>query len=576
MKNQQIADLFSAMADLLEILGESLFRVNSYRKAARVLEELAEDIEAVAAADRLTEIEGIGDSTAGKIRQYLAEGRIEQYDKLKAQVPPDLPGLLDVPGLGPKTVAKLWKQASVTSVAELRAALDKSPERLLAVEGLGPKKLDQIRQSLAFQAEAGGRIRLNTARELAERLLADVRRAPGAQRATFAGSLRRGKETIGDIDLLCQADANRAAKIIQRFAASEGVERVLAAGATKGSVVLTGGVQADLRVVEPASYPAALMYFTGSKEHNIRLRELAVQKGWKLNEYGLFDGEKRFKAGEEADLYARLGLAYVPPELREDRGEVEAARDAALPELLEDGDLRGDLHMHTTASDGHNSIDEMIDACRAKGYKYLAICDHSKSQVQAHGLDEKRLAAHVEAIRKSARRHKDILVLTGVEVDIFKDGSLDFSDDVLAGLDFVTASAHSALAMSGPEATKRLIRAAEHPCVHCIGHPTGRMINSRPGMEIDVAELARAAAANGVALEINAHPVRLDLRDVHVRAAVEAGAKLVINTDAHSTDQLDLMGYGVTTARRGWARKGDVLNTLTPAQLRKWLGTKRK
>jgi len=575
MKNQEIADIFSQIADLLEILEEDRFRINSYRKSARTLEELTEAVEDVSADGRLTEIPGVGKSTAEKIQQYLATGRVATYDQLKKKVPPKLPELLEVSGLGPKTVAKLWRDGGVKSTAELKKALKKTPEKLAKIEGLGAKKLHQIEESLSFAASAGGRIRLDTAGRLADELLTAVGKARGARRAAAAGSLRRGRETIGDIDLLCEAAPAVAPKIIERFTQADNVQRVLAAGKTKGSVVLEGGVQADLRVVDRSSYGAAMAYFTGSKAHNVRMRELAIAKGLKLNEYGLFKGSRRVAGAEEADIYRSLGLQYVPPALREDRGELQAARDNALPTLLELKDIRGDLHMHTVASDGHNTIEEMIQACRSLGHKYMCFCDHSKSQIQANGLDEKRLAQHVKAIRAAAKKFKDIVVLAGVEVDIFKDGSLDFPDDVLARLDFVTASPHSALKLKHPESTKRLIRAIENPHVDCIGHATGRMLHSRPGMEIDIQEVAQAAAANNVALEINAHPVRLDLRDVHVKAAIDTGAKLIINTDAHRISDLELMTYGVMTARRGWATKADVINAFTPAKFKKWLDARR-
>ena len=373
------------------------------------------------------------------------------------------------------------------------------------------------------------------------------------------------------MDLLCEAPKSAGAKIAERFAAAPAVQRVLAKGSTKCSVTVAGDVEVDLRIVPAASFGAALQYFTGSKAHNIRLREIAVKKGLKLNEYGLFRGEKRIAGGSEQGVYEALGLQFVPPELREDRGEVEAAAEGKLPELLEPSDLRGDMHMHTQASDGVNTLAEMVEACRRRGYEYMAICDHSKSQIQASGLDEKRLAEQIEQVRRTAAKHKDIVVLAGIEVDVFKDGSLDFAADVLAELDFVTASPHSALSMGRQDATRRIIKAIETPHVHCIGHASGRLIGSRPGMEIDIEEIAAAAAANGVALEINAHPWRLDLRDTHVRAAVAAGAKLIISTDAHSVGDLELIRYGVTTARRGWATPADVINTMTAAKLKKWL-----
>ncbi|MCD6304309.1 MAG: DNA polymerase/3'-5' exonuclease PolX [Planctomycetes bacterium] len=485
-----------------------------------------------------------------------------------------LPELLSVGGLGPKTIAKLWKQAGIESLADLRQALAARPEELAGLPGLGMKKVQQLAESLAFQDAARGRRRLDEAAAIAGELLETVRHLAGVRRAVPAGSLRRGRETIGDIDLLCLAEPSDGPAITAAFAETEGVKRVLARGPTKCSILTETHLEVDLRVVPAESFGAALQYFTGSKAHNIRLRELAAKKDLKLNEYGLFAGGKRLAGEREEDIYRELGLSPVPPELREDRGEVEAALAGRLPALIEPGDIRGDMHMHTTASDGANGIEEMIDACRRLGYRYMAICDHSRSQVQAHGLDEQRLAEHARAIRAAGRKYKDIAVLAGVEVDIFKDGRLDFEADVLAELDFVTASPHSALALGRREATRRIIRAIEQPHVHCIGHPSGRLINERAGMDIDVAEIAAAAAANGVALEINAHPWRLDLRDVHVRAAVTAGAKLMINTDAHRTADLHLMRYGVITARRGWARAADVINTLPLRKLRAWLAAK--
>ena len=564
MKNRDIAAVFTQMADLMEILGEDPFRVNSYRKSARTLEELTESVEELAATDRLMEIPGVGKGTAEKIREYLADGRITAHQELLAKVPPGLPGLLAVPGLGPKTLAKLWKQAGVTTLEELKTALG-DPARIQAVQGMGPKKARQLLDSLAFLESGTRRIRRDQAEALAARLMAALGNEPSAKGVQAAGSLRRGKETIGDIDLLCQAPPSEAERIIAGFTAAQGVLRVLAKGDTKGSVLLEGDIQADLRVVGAKSFGAALMYFTGSKEHNVRLRELAAKRGLKLNEYGLFRGDQMIAGADEEGVYKAMGLPFVPPELREDRGELAAAAGGKLPALLELSDIRGDLHVHTTASDGMNTIEEMIAACRARGYAYLAICDHSKSQVQAHGLDEARLARHAAQIRRAAARYDDILVLAGVEVDIFKDGALDF----------VTASPHSALGQGAAEATARLIAAIESGCVHCIGHPSGRLINARPGMELDIEAIAAAAARHNVALEVNADPMRLDLRDTHVRAAIAAGAKIIVNTDAHRIESLELMRYGVSNARRGWASCADVINTYPREKLLKWLRDRR-
>ncbi|MFB3892802.1 MAG: DNA polymerase/3'-5' exonuclease PolX [Phycisphaerae bacterium] len=574
MKNAELADMFSRMADLMEILEQDHFRIVSYQKVSRVLSELAEPIEDLAAAGKLQEIPGIGKSTAEKIEQYLKTGKIAKYEELAAQVPAQAPEMLKLPGLGPKTVARLWKELNITSLDALRELLTKQPDKLIALKGMGEKKVEQLQQSLSFVESTGGRIRLGEADALAAALAAAVRKSKGSARVVPAGSLRRGRETIGDIDLLCEATADQAVGIIEAFTSAREVKRVLAKGETKGSVITGHDVQADLRVVPTESFGAALAYFTGSKAHNIGLRELAIKKGWKLNEYGLFSGDKSVAGATEDEIYAKLGLPFIAPELREDRGEIEAALAGKLPEIVELADIQGDFHMHTTASDGMNSIDEMIDACRKRGYKYLCISDHSKGQRQANGLDESRLADHIEAIRAAGKRHKDIYVLAGCEVDILKDGGLDFEADVLAELDFVTASCHSYLKMERAEATARIIKAIESPHVHCIGHPSGRLINERPGMEIDIEKIARAAAANGVALEINAHWMRLDLRDTHVRVAVDAGAKIAICSDAHTTAELDVMKYGVITARRGWATKAEILNTMSPAQLKKWLEKK--
>ncbi len=574
MKNRELADIFSQMADLMEILDEDPFRVASYRKVGRVLEELTDPIEDVATAGKLESIAGIGKSTATKITQFLTTGQVQAHQELLRKVPTGVAAMLGVPGLGPKTAAKLWRQGGIISVEQLRSALA-HPEKLAGVPGMGAKKAQQLLESMTFLERAAGRALLGEASVLAESLVQAVRAAKGAQRVEVAGSLRRGRETIGDIDLLCQAPPKASGRIIQAFTAAPAVQRVLAAGGTKGSVVLAGGTQADLRVVAKGSFGAAWMYFTGSKDHNVALRDWAIHKKLKLNEYGLFRGRRAVAGATEEEVYTALGLDFIPPELREDRGEIAAAAEGKLPRLVTREDIRGDMHMHTTASDGHNSLEEMIAACRAHRYAYMVIADHSQSQVQARGLDAKRLAQQVRALRKVAAAYKDIWVMTGIEVDIFKDGSLDFPADVLADLDFVTASPHSALSLGGAAATQRLIRAIEHPCVHCIGHPSGRLINARPGMELDIQAVAEAAAANHVALEINADPHRLDLRDLHVRAAVEAGAKLVINTDSHSIDSLDLMGYGVMTARRGWAEPKDVLNCSSRAELKKWLAKHR-
>ncbi|MFP3937685.1 MAG: DNA polymerase/3'-5' exonuclease PolX [Phycisphaerae bacterium] len=571
MSNRELADIFDEIAELMELFGENRYRINSYQNAARAIRDLSEDVAEIAQRGELEDIPGVGKSTAEKIRQYVETGKVQRYEELRSQAPEGLPDLMKVPGLGPRTVVKLWKEADIKSVDNLRAVLRDNPEQLARIEGLGKKKVNQIAESLDFATTAAERITIDQADALASELLDAVRETEGVRRAAIAGSFRRGKETIGDIDLLCEAPQDAGEPIIAAFASAPNVRRVLAKGKTKGSVLLEGEVQADLRVVGGKSYGAALAYFTGSKEHNVAMRELAIKHGWKLNEYGLFKGDRQLAGKNEQDIYEKLELQFVPPELREDRGEIAAAAEDKLPELVTLDDIRGDLHVHTTATDGINTIEQMAEAARQHGYAYLAICDHSQSQIQAGGLSAEELADHAKAIREVNDEYDDLELLAGVEVDIFKDGRLDFDEDVLAELDFVTASPHSALSLGGREATERLIKAIEHPCVRCIGHPSGRLLGRRKGMEIDIEEIAAAAAQNDTALEINAHPMRLDLRDVHVRAAIDAGAKILINTDAHSTGELDLMKYGVTTARRGWAEKKHILNTRTAKQLAKWL-----
>ncbi len=575
MKNREIADLFTQMADLMEILGQDSFRVNSYRKAARIVGELARPIEDLAAAGELTTLPGIGKSTAQKIEAYLKTGSLAQLEELKAQAPEGLLDLLRLSGLGPKTAMRLWKEAGITSLRDLQQAFEKQDERLALVHGLGPKKMRQLWESLMFIQSAGSRVRLGDADAVMADLVASIAAASDGGRVVPAGSFRRGRETVGDLDLLAEADARRAEQVVHAFTAASNVRKIIAAGPTKASVLLTGGLQVDLRVVPADSFGSALAYFTGSKSHNVRLREIALKKGLKLNEYGLFDGERRVAGQDEESIYKVLDLPFIEPELREDAGEIEAARAGALPRLVRLEDIRADFHMHTVASDGACTIDEMIQACRKRGYRCMAICDHSASEVQANGLKADRLLQHVQDIRQAAKACKDITVLAGSEVDILKDGSLDYDDSVLAELDFVVASCHSHLSMAAPEATPRIIRAIEHRYVNCIGHPSGRLINARAGMEIDIARIAQAAAANDVALEINAHYMRLDLRDTHVRAAVQAGARIVINSDAHNAEELSVMRFGVTTARRGWATPDDVINTWPVKRIRQFLARKR-
>lgn len=574
MKNQEIATIFDSIASMMELLGENNFRINSYRNAARALQELTEDVERMD-QKQIKEIPGIGDSTALKILEYCQTGKMTRYEELRAKLPPELPQLLRLPGLGPKTIAKLWKQADITSLAELRTCLEGDRQRLMNIAGLGEKKIEQMTQSLAFVETSGGRVLLGDADRIARGLIESISACPGACRVVAAGSLRRGRETVGDIDLLCEAPQEFAPAIIEQFTRSPLVKRVLAKGDTKGSALLAQDVQADIRVVPTESFGAALAYFTGSKAHNVTLRERAVKRKLKLNEYGLFQGDQPIAGHDEQGVYQALGLPYIEPQLREDRGEIEAAQKGTLPELVNLDDIRGDFQMHTNQSDGVNTLQEMVQACRKLGYHAMAITDHSVSEHQANGLTVERLLEQIKAIRKAARQYDDILLLAGCEVDILKDGRLDYDDEVLAQLDFVLAAPHAALTLTGQAATDRIIKAIENPFVHCIAHPTGRIVNGRAGMEFDMDAVAKAAAAHDVALEINADFHRLDLRDTHVRVAIERGCKIMINTDAHGLADLgQMMPYGVITARRGWATRDAVINTWPRERIAQWLRAK--
>ena len=574
MSNRDVAAVFEQIADLLEIQQADGFRVNSYRRVARIIDDLTEDLAAIDARDGLEKVPGIGKGSAGRIREYLQTGRIATHQELVGQTPGGLPRLLEVRGLGPKKVALLWKRLGVTSLDDLAAAIESG--KLVDLPGLGAKSVEQIKAGLAFLRASTGRTPLGIARTVADATAAEVRRIEGVRRAEIAGSCRRGCETIGDLDLLCEAADGPA--VIEAFTKLPAVEEVLAAGQTKGSVVVSladgGRLQADLRVVAKAEFGAALQYFTGSKDHNVRLRERAGARKLKLNEYGLFAGERRVAGAEEQGLYSKLGLAFVPAELREDRGEVAAAAEGRLPDLVTLDDVRGDLHCHTVASDGHNTIEEMAAAAKQRGYEYLAIADHTASSAIAHGLSPQRMAEQIETIRRADKQIEGLRLLVSCEVDILADGRLDYPDELLAECDIVTASIHSALTQDRKKVTARSVRAIEHPQVDILGHPTGRLLGRRDAMDLDMAAVIAAAAAHGKALELNASWQRLDLKDTHVRQAVEAGVTVAVCTDAHSIDQLDQMGFGITTARRGWATADTVLNARPLAALRAWLTTR--
>lgn len=575
--NRQIAGLFQQMADVMQILGETGFKVNAFARAARSIDDLAEELATIGPdAKKLATLDGIGKGMADRIAEMLTTGDLKEYHQLMSQVPEGLPALLEIPGLGPKTIALMWHEAGVDSIDTLKAKLD--GDELTRIKGMGAKKIENIRKNLTFTEQAGGRVRIGQAMPLARWLVDRLRKVEGVIECDYAGSLRRGKETIGDVDILVAANEKDAAAISKAFVGFEPFNEVLVQGATKTSVRtsadVTGGqpMQVDLRIVGPDSYGAALMYFTGSKEHNVSLRERAIKQGMKLSEWGLFKGDDVVASKSEAEVYKALGLPLIAPELREDRGEIKLAEKDELPELISLGDIKAELHSHTTASDGKWTIREIARAAIDRGFHTLAITDHSKSQAQANGLSDERLEQHIRDIREVAAELKgQLTLLAGSEVDILADGKLDYPNSLLKELDIVVASPHSALSQDGDKATKRLLKGMENRYVTILGHPTGRLINRREGLSPDIKQIIKAAVELNVALEINANSWRLDLRDTHARAALEAGAKLAINTDAHSATDLEQLRYGILTARRAGATAKDVINCMNADDLAKWL-----
>ncbi|AXG06466.1 DNA polymerase/3'-5' exonuclease PolX [Haloplanus rubicundus] len=584
-RNAEVAARFEEMADLLEAQGVE-FKPRSYRRAAENVRDCPVAIEELVneGKDAVMEIDGVGDALADKIIEYVETGDIEELATLREQLPVDMVALTSVEGVGPKTVGALYEALGITTLDELEAAA--SDGEIREVSGFGEKTEANILENIPFARQAQERELLGDARPVAEGILDDLRSAEPIERADVAGSLRRWRETIGDVDVLAASADGEAA--VEAFLDWNTDADVIEAGTTKASV-RARGMRIDFRVVVPAEFGSALQYFTGSKDHNVHLRNLAIDRDLKMNEYGIFDvsseaPETPREAGDdqragrrvggetEAEMYDALDLPVIPPELREDWGEIEASAAGELPDLVAEDEVRGDLHTHTDWSDGGESIETMIGTAEERGDDYLAITDHATGpgMVGGVGLDDDELREQSAAVAAAAE-DAGIEVLHGVEANVDADGDLSVGDDVLADLDIVIASPHSGLGMERAAATDRLVRAVEHPETDVLGHPTGRLINDRPGLTLDVDRLAAAAADAGTALEVNANPHRLDLNDEAVRAAVEAGATVVINTDAHGIGELDYRRYGVHTARRGWAETADVLNTRTVADLRSWL-----
>jgi DNA polymerase (family 10) len=568
MENPEVAQVFEEVADLLDIQGANPFRIRAYRNAARTIQDLSERLADMAAdPKKLEQLAGIGKDLAEKITTILDTGDLPLRQELRAQVPPGLRDLLNVPSLGPKRAQTLYQQLRITSIDKLRQAVVK--HRIAKLKGFGAKTEEKILQSLDGMEETGRRVYLAEAKVYADAIMRHLKATPRLGQIEVAGSYRRRRDTVGDLDLL--VTCSRCKDVMDRLASYEAVAGVLARGATKMTVRLRNGLQMDLRVVPERSYGAALQYFTGSKAHNIQVRRRAQERGLKINEYGVFRGSKRMAGRTEEEVYKAVGLPWIPPEMREARGEIELALEGRLPRLLELSDLRGDLHMHTTATDGRATLSEMVAAAKERGHSYIAITDHSKRVTMARGLDARRLRQHWRAIDKLAGKVRGITLLKGVELDILEDGRLDLPDDVLKEADWVVASIHYGQRQPRDQITRRLVNAIRNPYVHAIGHPTGRLIGKRKGSDVDLETVMKAAADYGCFMEVNSQPSRLDLDDVALLAAKQLGVTLVINTDAHSVEELGFLEFGVYQARRAGLEAKNVANTRSWAQLRRLL-----
>lgn len=573
MQNQQIAALFEELASLLEIQGANSFRVRAYRNAARTLENLSESAEEIIETPgrNLTELEGIGKDLAAKIETIVKTNALPQLDELRAQFPAGVSQMLRIPGLGPKKVAALLQELAVKTLDDLKAAC--ASGRVAELKGFGKKTAQTILEGIDQVEQAGQRVLISIASSSADQIVEDLRKLSSVSQVSVAGSCRRRKETCGDLDVL--AVAADSGEVMDRLAAHPLVEKVLARGETKQRVRLRSRIEMDLRVVPAESYGAAMQYFTGSKEHNIVIRRRAQDRGLKLNEYGVFRGDEYVAGRTEEDVYAAVDLPWIPPELRENRGEIEQAAQGRLPKLVEVADIQGDLHMHTVATDGVATIQEMAEAAKARGLKYIAITDHSKRVTMANGLDATRLRQHWEEIEKVRGQVSGIEILKGIECDILEDASLDLDDEVLSEADWVIAVLHYGLKQPREQIMQRLLNAIRNKNVDVIGHPSGRLIGSRPAADIDYSTFLKAAAEHGVMMEINSSPTRLDLDDIQAGAAKALGIQIVIDTDSHATNGFETIAYGVGQARRAGLTKDDVANTKSWSEFQKLLKRRR-
>jgi DNA polymerase (family 10) len=579
MDKNQVAAIIDEIGTLLELQGENPFKCIAYHNAARAIEQLEGSLPELISSGKLGETRAIGESIRDKIITLVNTGKLPYYDELRAKFPAGVFDMLRVQGLGPKKVKALFEELGVDDLDKLKAACD--ADKVAKLKGFGAKTQQKILEGISFLAQMGQRVRIDRALSLAMSLTAGLRECPGIIRMEVCGSLRRRRETIKDIDIL--VSAKNAGPIMDRFVSLPGVEQVIGHGETKSSIIVGEGaghrrilMNADLRVVSDKEYPFALMYFTGSKEHNVALRGRAQQHGLKLNEYELAGDGKRVACKDEEDIYKALGLDYIPPEMREDTGELDAAAHHRVPHLIEPDDIKGTFHCHTTMSDGRNTLEEMVATAKDLGLKYYGIADHSQSLTVANGLTPARVRQQFADIDALAKTVPGMKLFKGTECDILPDGSLDFDDEVLASFDYVVASVHTHFNLPEKDMTARIVRAVSHPSVTMLGHATGRLLLERDGYKVDLEAVLQAAAKHGTMIEINAHPMRLDLDWVHCKRAKALGIQLVINPDAHSTEDLKYIPYGVDVARRGWLEKSDVFNTKTAAQVAKALEARKK
>ncbi|MCX5687952.1 MAG: DNA polymerase/3'-5' exonuclease PolX [Candidatus Omnitrophica bacterium] len=564
MKNKLIAEIFKDIAEILEIKGENFFKIRAYEKAAQSIESLSDDIEIFVNRDTLKDINGIGKDLEEKIREIVSTGKLKYLEELKKDIPEGLIEMLNVPGIGPKTAKLLYEKLDIQDVVMLERMAHAG--KIKDLPGMGKKTEENILTGIDLFKKGRERLDLKTATDVAYNIITQLKKLKEVKNINPAGSLRRMKETVRDIDILISS--NKPQEIMDAFTELPEVKDTIAKGLTKSSVLTKDNIQVDLRVVDELSYGAALMYFTGSKEHNIKLRQLAIKRGLKLNEYGIFKGEKKIAGKTEEEMYKILDLLYIEPELREDKGEFEASLKDTLPDLIKIEDIKGDLHMHSTWSDGGSSIEEMILKSRELGYEYVAITDHSQGLKIAGGLNVHELDLKRKEIEKLNKKYKDIKILFGTEVDIDSEGNLDYPDNVLREMDIVVAAIHAGFKQSVAIITKRIISACQNKYVNIIAHPTGRLWGSRNEYDIDFGEVFKAARDTNTALEINSFPQRLDLNDINTRMAKEAGVKIVINTDSHIAQHLEMMKFGVAVARRAWLEKKDVLNTMSFSNLK--------